>query len=188
MECKACGKAFKTRHKIDGQIKILSSRKYCLDCSPFGSFNRKKLELKNIVPTQKYCEKCNEILPDYMGNRKTCGGCNFRERREKLSDKVHAIVGDACWYCGYDKGRLGRKMLDFHHMDRKQKTMYLSIREIASASWAKIIQELPKCCLLCCRCHREVEYGVIEEKDIQAIYKERWKQIGLVTDWNVPPS
>ncbi len=42
--CHKCGSPIKRRVVIDGQRKLLSGRKYCLDCSPFGRHNTKKLD------------------------------------------------------------------------------------------------------------------------------------------------
>lgn len=34
--CKSCGKKIKINQIIDGKLRNLSSRSYCLDCHPFG--------------------------------------------------------------------------------------------------------------------------------------------------------
>lgn len=55
----------------------------------------------------------------------------------------------------------------------QQKKFQLSIREM-QYKWEKVWEEAQKCCLLCCRCHREVHYGLI---DVTDIYKSKWKEI-----------
>ena len=42
--CKKCQANFPNRIKIDGKEKNLGNRSYCLDCSPYGEHNTKKLE------------------------------------------------------------------------------------------------------------------------------------------------
>lgn len=46
MICKKCSIEFKRKQIIDGEIRNLQSRKYCLACSPFDQHNTKKLDKK----------------------------------------------------------------------------------------------------------------------------------------------
>lgn len=43
MNCALCGKDFPIHSIVDGKIKNLNKRKYCLECSPFGAHNTKSL-------------------------------------------------------------------------------------------------------------------------------------------------
>jgi len=45
--CVKCGNEIPRRLKIDGIVKNLQHRKYCLDCSPFGKHNTRKIETKS---------------------------------------------------------------------------------------------------------------------------------------------
>lgn len=45
MKCFKCGSKFPYRVKVNGVIKNLHGRRYCLICSPFGKNNRARLEL-----------------------------------------------------------------------------------------------------------------------------------------------
>jgi hypothetical protein len=47
------------------------------------------------------------------------------------------------------------------------------------AGWDKVFNEMKKCALLCCRCHQEVEYGLIDSLEMEGIYKEKWNKINL---------
>lgn len=42
--CQKCGKDFPNWIKLNGERKNISKRKYCLDCSPFGMHNTRKIE------------------------------------------------------------------------------------------------------------------------------------------------
>ena len=57
MICQKCNKEFPRRIKINGLVRDLSSRKFCLDCSPFNFHNTSK-----IVRKTKVCPQCNKEL------------------------------------------------------------------------------------------------------------------------------
>jgi hypothetical protein len=67
--------------------------------------------------------------------------------------EVVKLMGGKCQVCGYDKC-LGA--LEFHHKDEKGKKFALSKAFVLRYSKEKILKELDKCDLLCCRCHREI--------------------------------
>lgn len=48
--CKNCGRKFPARIKIDGKTRLLTKRKYCLVCSPFGEHNTYQLSLGRSKP------------------------------------------------------------------------------------------------------------------------------------------
>lgn len=56
--CEKCGKEFETWVNIDGIMRNLKSRKYCLECSPFGerSGGRKKTQI-NDYGQCLFCKK-----------------------------------------------------------------------------------------------------------------------------------
>jgi hypothetical protein len=45
--CLKCNNSFPNRTIIEGKERTLNKRKYCLDCSPFGQKNTKRLHLYN---------------------------------------------------------------------------------------------------------------------------------------------
>lgn len=177
-ECAKCGNHIPLKIKIGSKIKNLQKRKYCLDCSPFGKHNTRQLHLyrEGEYITGKngrkhrivQCEKCNKMVVEI------CHVCYQRKRAEKMENKVHDIVGRACWICGYDKGT---QMLDFHHMNPPEKDFCVNRRSMTNMAWKNVWNEMKKCVLLCCRCHREVEYGYIASEKTEQLYKERWAEI-----------
>ena len=54
MKCLKCGDYFKIREVIDGKVRNLSARAYCLKCSPFGARNTRTL---HEAETQKILKK-----------------------------------------------------------------------------------------------------------------------------------
>jgi hypothetical protein len=74
------------------------------------------------------------------------------QRRKKMTAVAH--FGGKCLECGYFKC-LGA--MEFHHVEKDEKEespSYIIMRW----SWDRVLKELEKCILLCCRCHREVHY------------------------------
>lgn len=70
-------------------------------------------------------------------------------------------------------------MLDFHHIDPSIKSFCLSAGEMVNMALAKVLAEMKKCVLLCCRCHREVEAGLYSAEEINNLYHEKWSNIHI---------
>jgi hypothetical protein len=75
-------------------------------------------------------------------------------RRKELRERAVAYLGGQCSICGYSGCAAG---FDFHHVNGLTKDFNISAR---MTSWAAIERELLKCCLVCCRCHREIHDGL----------------------------
>lgn len=147
--CEKCGKKFPSTIIIDGKRRILGSRKYCLECSPFGKRNTKKL----ILNDKCMCKKCDR---EFVYNRKRgdsrnlCASCKTAIRREKTKKEAVDFLGGKCIICGYNKYP---QAIVFHHKDPKQKEY--SISEHNGRSFKTIKKEVEKCVLMCIRCHIE---------------------------------
>lgn len=169
--CTKCGKMFFcNKLVIEGKTHYLSSRgrKRCFDCSPFRIHNQNKGNNK--------CQCGKYFLSNVHSN---CPSCRYKKSRNKRITSVYNWIGTACWFCGYDKGISGVSVLDFHHMNPAEKLFNLSCRELAFKKMDKILEEVQKCSLLCCRCHREVHCGIINEKEISKIYTEKWNALDV---------
>lgn len=157
-KCKKCGSNFPNRKKIDGKLRILSSRKYCLNCSPFNNNNRKRLEIPDCNLT---CNKCNKTYDYRRGTNShtKCSKCCYTnaQRRIERKNKCVEYKGGKCLLCNYHKCL---DALCFHHLDSNIKEFKISGSQCLS--WDKIRKELDKCVLLCCRCHTEVHAGITE--------------------------
>lgn len=154
-QCLKCNDVIPSRIWIDGKIRNIKSRKFCIKCSPFGKHNTSK---NPIDAAALHC--CKTCKREYFYDRSKghskiqCNSCNIKARRFKVKEKAINYKGGKCEKCGYNKCI---KALDFHHVDSENKVFDISIL-ISSISWEIIKIELDKCKLLCCRCHREIHY------------------------------
>lgn len=175
--CGKCGQPIPSSAWIDGRKKInLQNRRYCLNCSPFGSKNTRQLE-KLHPPATPTCQECGGPFGIKQRKGRVCWKCVFASRSLRQLDRVYGVVGDACWLCGYTRGPAGRRVLDFHHVDRTAKLFSLDCRHLVNLAWARVRVELQKCVLLCANCHREVETGLIGTQEIDRIFREKWSSL-----------
>ena len=153
MKCLKCNSIIPSRIVIDGKQKVLSKRKYCLQCSPFGKHNTRKIigDFKG----QKFCEICKKPLPSRRRN--SCNSCRVAKYRQNVKRKLIEYKGGKCKICGYDKCI---RSLIFHHIDPNKKEFQISGQ---SLSFEKLKNEVDKCELLCHNCHGEIHEGLIKE-------------------------
>lgn len=164
--CHKCKNSFPNWAKINGALKNLKSRKYCLGCSPHGLHNTRKLSDEVVVPEgYKFCRgPCQRVLPVnsfyvITGTRRFsyCMECDrIRNNKKHTAFKQKAVEhkGGRCVGCGYARCIAA---LDFHHLDPSKKDLRLSGRTELTK---EVLEELDKCVLLCATCHREVHAGV----------------------------
>lgn len=163
--CLKCDKKFKARQEVNGEKKNLSGRKYCLDCSPFGSHNTKKLNgkpRKDQKDKKPYKCKCGENDPKkFYGNRRSsCGKCHnklVKESAKKKRKKAIDYLGGCCKICGYNKYY---GSIDIHHLDPNKKDE--NFRNLSGWSWERIEKEIKGCIPLCRNCHGEVHAGIVK--------------------------
>lgn len=85
-----------------------------------------------------------------------CRSESLLRRRRRVRETLVAEAGGACVICGYDRYVGG---LQFHHVDRSEKRLGLSMGG-ASLAIDTLRSEARKCVLLCGNCHAEVEAGI----------------------------
>lgn len=159
-KCAKCDSVFSNYTKIDGKTKNLSSRKYCLSCSPWGKHNTKQLD-KSVF--SKLCNRCDTVKPanEFYSRRGSitdltpyCIICHNKQaiqRQQKLKRRCVEYKGSCCQSCGYSK-YIGA--LEFHHIEPQHKDFTIS--HLGRTSFDdKVKAELDKCILLCANCHRE---------------------------------
>jgi len=161
-KCQRCGDEFRGWAKIDGVLRNLNSRKFCLGCSPFGLHNTSKLPVegtceicgKNLVGNQKkYCSlECHRLCGNFKYQNYECQKARGILRRETLIQ----MMGGSCSRCGYNKCN---SSLVFHHLDPAIKEFKLDIRHCSNSSWGNLLAESKKCILLCANCHGEEHWG-----------------------------
>ena len=158
--CKKCGNHFANREKVEGKVKSLSSRKYCLTCSPWGKHNTKSIEKQAASePPICICRVCSRkyIYKRSAGHTMTkCNSCMANLRRHRVKSKAIAYKGGKCKLCGYNRCE---RALDFHHVNESEKDFDISGSHCRK--WVSIKTELDKCILLCRNCHSEVHEGIV---------------------------
>lgn len=159
MICKKCGKDFPSSIVIDNKRKSLSKRKYCLECSTYGSNNRKPLE--KYMGNFKQCSKCDEILlvENFSKSNKkaysyckSCANIRAKQLHKEVKAKCVEYKGGKCQKCGYSKCPLA---LEFHHIESDKKEFNVTGRKSFTG---QVREELDKCILVCSNCHREIHY------------------------------
>lgn len=115
----------------------------------------------NLILKEQVCPICEKIFISNNGNRRYCYECSPKNRGNDYTVLYHAmkhkaieLKGGKCERCGYNKIE---DVLEFHHINPKEKTMSLSERS-GSTEWDKFLEETKKCILLCANCHREIHY------------------------------
>ncbi len=165
--CEKCNINFPNYVKIDDKLKNISSRKYCLTCSPFGVHNTRKLH--ELDPGFRNCPKCKLIqsIKNFYnrrgkeGNSVYCKTCTFQDttkRNQQIKKYCVDYKGGCCEICGYNKCI---SALEFHHKDPSLKDFTIS--KFKRKITQKIINELNKCELLCSNCHREKHYTLSDD-------------------------
>lgn len=144
-KCKLCEGDIPNRYYLDGKIKNLQNRKFCLSCSPFGSGNTRDLTKLKTRHSGLKTEEEKKQLVQYC-----------RNRRENFRNKAIEYKGGSCMLCGYNKCA---RALEMHHLDPKTKLFNISSCAYTK-SWDTVVAELDKCIMLCANCHREVESGI----------------------------
>jgi hypothetical protein len=137
--CAKCGLPFKVRLVVDGRIRNLQRRKYCLTCSPFGSGNRRKLEDQSSVETR--AKRRSESYLRWQAKAR-------RARKQKLVD----LLGGCCCKCGYNRCLAA---LDFHHRNPQEKRFQVGAYGLL-IKWERLVEEALKCDLICRNCHAEL--------------------------------
>ncbi len=140
-KCENCEKSFKNKVKIEGKIRNLQNRKFCLECSPFGLHNTSRI-LDLDVDEKKKRRRKQQVE-------------SVTKWRRKQKLKLLDYKGGKCVICGYDQPVPGA--YSFHHRSPKEKDFTIS-RYGHCRSWERVKKEVDKCDLLCVRCHAEVHH------------------------------
>ncbi len=173
-ECRKCHEKFPRWIKIDNRARNLSSRKFCLTCSPFNLHNTVDLTKGPRVfldridlstdKSVKLCPRCQEYAPIaqfYISRapnksprlRAYCKPCASQKTVEtQRRNKTQAVQykGGKCQDCGLIENAC---VYDFHHLDPDKKEF--SIASYKSRNLSSVMKaELDKCALLCSNCHR----------------------------------
>lgn len=136
--CLACGAQFPVRVVIDGKLRSLYGRRFCLECSPFGAHNTSNVPVGSMPP--------NVLMELRRKKRNAKTYRSQKRRRSRRRQDLIASAGGHCQDCGY----VG-PALEFHHRDPSTKEF--SVGEF-NGSLTRLLAEAAKCDLLCANCHR----------------------------------
>lgn len=151
--CIKCGETFPNRIKVDGKIYHTQRRKYCLQCSPLGEHNTRKIH------EDRKCLYCGETDPTkfYGNKKKVCAKCHNQDVKKRGQDNREFAIdqlGGKCVACGYDTYLCS---LDIHHTDADDKDE--NFRSMRGWSKERILKEIEQCILLCRNCHQAHHSG-----------------------------
>lgn len=148
MKCLKCYETFSEYAIVNGKERQLTSRKYCLKCSPFGHRNTKRLHLPIKDKTDKQCPDCGKKFKWTKNN--VCSTCRMYKRRHKNRNQALDYLGKKCNRCGHSD----TDVLTFHHKNEQTKSYNLSRNW--HRPWKIVIKEIKKCELLCANCHMKL--------------------------------
>lgn len=138
LACVACGRRFPAKMVIEGKMRSLYRRSFCLECSPFGSHNTSRRPLAGV-------EDLDRARRD---RRREQFRRSLRKRRRARKRELVEAFGGRCVECGYFACL---EALQFHHRDAASKRFSLAT---FSGSYEQMRVEAEKCDLLCANCHR----------------------------------
>ena len=140
LTCELCGTVFAAKQMIDGKLRSLYRRRFCLECSPFGAHNTSKDPVRGPDAETRRLAKRRRRLDSYLRS------LNKRRRRRKR--ELVEARGGGCIDCGYS---VSIEALQFHHRDPTTKGFRLGE---FNGSLARFLAEAEKCDLVCANCHR----------------------------------
>lgn len=148
-QCTKCKKILLNSdfNKRDASNDGLSS--WCKQCLRNSQYQGTLYSHKGIIVFYMY-NKDIDTIHIYNYITKSHAICE-RNRRNSAVNITHGLKSNGCAICGYNKCDAA---LDFHHVNPEDKKFYISNKALLSDK--NIAEELNKCILLCCRCHREI--------------------------------
>ena len=160
--CLKCEKQVLNSVWIDGKKRNLKNRQYCLDCSPFGQHNTRKIHDPLSVGAPIYeCRICNKTYQGgHRQSRGICSSCRVSESRRKKKLALIEYKGGKCVICDYYKCQ---QVLQFHHIDPTEKEF--TIASSGNLDLNKLKVEVDKFVLVCANCHGEIHAGIIDIND-----------------------
>lgn len=110
--CLQCSKSIPSRFRDgEGKEHNLGSRKFCVECSPFGKHNTKSLLSRVKTADDRLCKECS-VNQKYLKHSK-CSTCISRDKRGSKRTRALSLLGSKCSKCGYSKCEAA---LEFHHL------------------------------------------------------------------------
>jgi hypothetical protein len=152
--CRKCSKPVPKSTVVNGKKKRIPRRYYCLDCSPWGTNNRQKLEITRRPKDSNISCVCILCATSTGNGSSLCYTCTSRVRRYRTKKAAVELLGGKCNRCSWDRDIAG---LEFHHPDDNKE---FTIGNVSNRSWKIVRTEVMKCELLCSSCHRIEHRGI----------------------------
>ena len=167
--CEACGRLFPVKLVIDGKMRSLYGRRFCLDCSPFGVHNTSRRPPGTLSSTD---------LLEMRRKRRNAKTYRYQKKRRKsVKAKLVAALGGKCADCGY---AANSNALEFHHLVAATKEFTIS-KFAAQLAFDKLLVEARKCVLLCANCHRIRHASVPTDGDDPVVRFRRELKVRAIT-------
>lgn len=154
--CESCGKPFPAKAVIDGKMRSMYRRRFCLECSPFGAHN-----------TSKEPPGTGDLSERRRKKRNAKTYRSLKRRRVRRKQELVASFGGKCIDCGYSECLAA---LEFHHRDPGTKDFGLGN---FSGSLERLLIEATKCDLVCASCHRLRHLAMVSEGSVDPVVRHR---------------
>lgn len=108
--CIHCGKEIPYKIKRNGKLYYLSSRKFCIECSPLNKRNTRSYIIK-LNDDESFCARCQKVkkINNFYKRKDNgkpfsyCISCQEKVKKLKFEEKLEIIIqifGNACYDCG----------------------------------------------------------------------------------------
>lgn len=167
--CQRCTELFPNRVMIEGKVRNVQHRRYCIKCSPFGQHNTRPLDQPK-KGDRLSCTCGREYIYDKNKGHSLscCNSCRVIHRRYEVKIRLVKYKGGKCESCGYNKSLTA---LQFHHMKPEHKDFAIGGNH--NRTFDTLKKEVDKCKLLCSNCHAEEHERLEMEKPHIRLYRER---------------
>src|SRR5881397_3240625 len=93
LRCEACGRLFAAKQLIDGKVRSLYRRRFCLECSPFGIHNTSRRPPGGLTADE---------LSAHRRKRRSEKTYRYqKKRRRQMKTQLVALRGGRCSDCPY---------------------------------------------------------------------------------------
>lgn len=150
----------------------------CVRCKTEKPTNEFSIKKDTKTGYQKYCKICNsEVVKEYYKKNgyKDKYADSAKKYKRKCTDGINQIKSKyTCCNCKESDP----SCLDFHHVDETEKDFEIS-KLISGKNIDFLLEELPKCVVICSNCHRKLHANKIQlNNPLRVIISlEEWQKL-----------